>query len=613
MIWLYDIEVYLNYFAVIFKNPKSQELKEFIIFEDRNDLDKLKEFISDKHKWFVGYNSFYFDNQLLNYIYIKYQELTLLSTKEITSNIYYLAKLIIESDYNTYKYNLPFRSLDLMKIGGIMKSLKLVAVSLKWSLIQDLPLSWDTIITKDHLELMHKYNLNDVLITEQLYYKLKEEIKLRFDISKLYKVDAYSESRSGMANRLLEKFYADATGLSLYDFKKQRTKRPFIKLDWVVFDEIQFNTNTLVNLLEEIKTHVYFANKPFYKRVITYNNVKYKLGFGGIHSQDKPGLFEEDNEYYIIDADVGAQYPSLMINKQLKPAHLDKKFIKDFANIKTKRMIAKKENHEVISKALKIVLVSTVGKTLNENNWLYDPLVNLQVTINCQLYMLMLIEQLTLHDFQVISANTDGIVTKVQKNRAKEYVEICHRWEKLSSFELEFTSYKKYIRRDVNNYLVIKQDGSIKTKGIFSTKTELTKGYDKPIVSIALYEYFINNKPIKQTILEHTDIYDFCIAKKIDDKFTNIYRKILEGVYKEDTLQKSVRYYVSNINGSLFKVNKTTHESSWYEQNRNVTIFNEYIHHDDVKDYNIDYSYYINTTQKIIDKIIDPQLKLKLF
>ena len=177
MIWLYDIEVYLNYFAVIFKNPKSQELKEFIIFEDRNDLDKLKEFISDKHKWFVGYNSFYFDNQLLNYIYVKYQELTLLSTKEITGNIYYLAKLIIESDYNTYKYNLPFRSLDLMKIGGIMKSLKLVAVSLKWSLIQDLPLSWDTIITKDHLELMHKYNLNDVLITEQLYYKLKEEIK----------------------------------------------------------------------------------------------------------------------------------------------------------------------------------------------------------------------------------------------------------------------------------------------------------------------------------------------------------------------------------------------------------------------------------------------------
>ena len=219
----------------------------------------------------------------------------------------------------------------------------------------------------------------------------------------------------------------------------------------------------------------------------------------------------------------------------------------------------------------------------------------------------MLIEALVLHGFKVISANTDGITTIVPKTRKKEYLEVCKNWENKTRFELEYTKYSKYVRRDVNNYLAICDDGYIKTKGVFINKIELNKGYDKPIVSIALYEYFVNNKPIKETILNHRDIHDFCIAKKIDDKFTNEFHYVKNGKAHRDILQKSVRYYVSTDGGTLLKKNENTIIE--YEANKRVTIFNEVIYRP-MNAYNIDYGYYINSTQKIINEIINPQLSL---
>ena len=62
-IYVYDIEVMINYFAVIFKDVNTKELIEFIIYKDRNDVVKLYEFISHRvNDWLVGYNSFYYDD-----------------------------------------------------------------------------------------------------------------------------------------------------------------------------------------------------------------------------------------------------------------------------------------------------------------------------------------------------------------------------------------------------------------------------------------------------------------------------------------------------------------------------------------------------------------------
>lgn len=609
MIWIYDIETYPNFFSVTFKNIQTEETRVYVIHESRNDLDELYKFLDERNgKWLVGYNNFHFDNQILKAIHKHHPKYAFSTAEEVCESLNNLAILIIEQDYSELKYQLPFLWIDLMKLGGFQKSLKLLGVSLKWHKLQDLPLPMNTYISENQIDLILKYNLNDVLITEQLYYHLEDKIKLRFDVSKTYGVNAYSEPDSGVANRLLEKFYEEVTGLEKHHFKKLRTDRKFIRFDWVVFDEISFKTNTLNKLLEDVKNHVYYKDKPFFSKKVKFDNIDYQLGIGGIHSVDSGAQYEETDKVKIIDADITSMYPNLIINHQITPAHLSSKFIIKYKDILDQRVKAKKSGDKATNESFKIVLNSTYGKMKSQHSWLYDPLAALQITINGQLYILMLIEDLVLHDFQVISANTDGVTVIVEREREEEYYEVCRNWETKTRFNLEYTYYTKYARRDVNNYIAIQDNGQVKTKGIFLNYIDFNKGYDKPIVSLALYEYFVNNTPIETTIRQHKDIYDFCIAKKIDDKFTNEYHYIKDGKLQVERLQKSVRYYVSNSGGSLLKVDENGNKTN-YESTKVVTVFNDYVEKD-ISEYNIDYAYYINQTQKVINEIINPQLSL---
>ena len=610
MVWIYDIETFVNYFSVIFKNPKSKEVKEFIIFKERNDFEQIVTFITDRNKWLVGYNSYNFDNQLLSYMYNNQLGMMDLSSDIICNSIYKVAKAIIsEESYSEYKYNLPFQFIDLMKAGNLMmKSLKLVGVSLKWHKLQDLPIDWDKEITKEDVEMMKLYNLNDVEMTEKLYNHLQEALKMRFDISKKYNINAYTESDSGIANKLLEKFYKETTKLDPKAFKQLRTNRPLIRFRDVVFPNIHFKSEILDQLLTDINEFTYYESKPFFNKSIVYGGIKYKLGIGGLHSQDKGGIFEANNKEEIIDADISSYYPNIIINHNIHPKHLSEKFIHKYEEIKELRLKAKKKGDMTTSDTLKITINSVFGKMLFKNHWLYDPLAGLKITINGQLYLLMLIEQLVIAGFNVISANTDGIIAIIPKDKKYLYNKICQDWEKQTNFDLEYTHYSKYIRKDVNNYISITTNGKEKQKGIFFRRIDLKKGFDKPIISLALFNYFIHDISIGKTITNHTDIYDFCVAKKIDNKFKNEFVTLKNGTKKVDELQKSVRFYVSTDGGKLYKRDDENKVID-YCVNKRVTIFNDFTKKK-MSNYNIDYNYYIGEAYKIIHQIKDFQLKL---
>ena len=465
-----------------------------------------------------------------------------------------------------------------------------------------------------------KYNLNDVEITEKLLQLIEPQIRLRFEISDLYNIYVHSESDSGIANKMLEKFYAEGTGLEPKDFRKLRTKRGRISFrDVVYLRNINFKTEPFEKLLESILGHTWYAAHPFFRKSFIANGTKYKLGMGGLHSDDKADKFDADDENEIIDCDITSMYPQLMINNYIYPEHLNPIFLKQYNDVKLDRVKAKKEGNSTIDKALKIVLVSTWGKFGFEHSWLYDPLCALRITINGQLYMLMLIERLIMNGFKVISANTDGVVSIIPKNRKDEYYDICKKWEKDTNFGLEYTFYQRYARRDVNNYIAIQTNGKIKTKGDFidpkATKPEhlledpwvLRRGFDKPVIAKALIEYFKNNVPIEKTIKEHKDIYDFCTSQKTDKKFHNEFHSIVDGEGKIEKIQQSVRYYVSTLGGALLKCDPLNSRQINYCVGRNVTLFNDYF---EAEDYGIDYSYYIHEAQKIVDVIDNPQLKL---
>jgi DNA polymerase len=312
-------------------------------------------------------------------------------------------------------------------------------------------------------------------------------------------------------------------------------------------------------------------------------------------------------------------YANNIINHDLKPAHLTWDFMNIYKDLTKRRIEAKHKGNMSEAYTLKITILSVWGKTLNENHWLYDPLVGLRLTINGQLYLLMLVEKLSLCGFKVISANTDGIVTIVPKDKRSLYDICCKEWEEQTHFNLEFTEYKKYIRRDINNYITLQKDNKTKEKGVFVKISSLQynlldsqnkpKGVDKPIISEALYNYFINNIPIEYTIRSGKSIHEYCVAKRTDDKFINEYHHIVEQNKVIDTLQKTLRFYMSTKGGYLYKKDSKDNKLITYCNDSLVTILNDNIDKP-IEEYNINYTYYIKECNKIINLIETKQLTL---
>jgi hypothetical protein len=144
-----------------------------------------------------------------------------------------------------------------------------------------------------------------------------------------------------------------------------------------------------------------------------------------------------------------------------------------------------------------------------------------------------------LNGIEVISANTDGITVYLKKSQLEKCREIYKKWEQLTKFVLEETTYRKYIRRDVNNYIAVKDNGEVKTKGIFSTDLDFTKGFKFPIISIALVNYYINGISPEETVEKHEDLHDFLYSEKTSNDFEIFLCKVKQIIYsKSETTGK---------------------------------------------------------------------------
>ncbi len=246
----------------------------------------------------------------------------------------------------------------------------------------------------------------------------------------------------------------------------------------------------------------------------------------------------------------------------------------------------------------------------------------------------MLIEDLYLNGITILSANTDGVVTRYDKSKHEIANSVIANWEKVNNCILESTYYKKYIRRDINNYITLKEDGKCKFKGCFEIYKELHKDPSQRIVAIALMEYFINGNSVSDTITNHTNIFDFCcVDKKKGDAKLQSWTYDKSGNKEIQKLGKVVRYYVSNKGSQLMKVlpplaKNTITKTEIHKQkvdkaqinlfdfvedvqvikNREAnlkkgwycTVFNKFVKQDQ---YDINYEYYILEAEKVIKQI----------
>jgi hypothetical protein len=604
--YVYDEETYPDFFCISFYNGKDQI--QFEISKRKNDLNEIVAFI--ENKVLIGFNNSHFDDLILNYIIREKSYLIRFKGEEIAKGLFSIAGEIINHHNENQKSDLVrelrrmdvnYVSIDLMKLLSVQKSLKLIGVSLKWPNIQDLPYVWDQPLeTEEKMQVVIDYNKNDTGMTLALCKKLEKEIELRYNLSKLYNVNVLDESDSGICNVLFEKMYREKAGNK--HFRELRTHRSKIHLKDCVVDGIFFKTQELKNLLNLIQTTTLHKTDKGFKLSlppIKLNNRGYQLGVGGLHSVDEGAIFESSEDLLVMDSDVASYYPTLMINHNIKPAHLENGFIDVLRELRLERLKGKKIGDKVKSEGLKIVINSAFGKLGFEGSFFYDEQAMLSVTLNGQLYLLMLIERLNQIGLDVVSANTDGIVTLVPKDKYDDYIKICSAWEKETYLELEYTKYKKYVRRDVNNYITQTEDGKIKAKGAFLQEIDLKKGYKYPVVSKVLKEYFLDGKSLEDSLRCQTDIYDFCMAQKMGKQFT--------AQYDGNDMQNSVRFYVSNSGNKLLKWKLQEDGSKSFTDlcaGFKVELFNQF---QQKENYDLNYDFYLKEIRKITQEVNQSQ------
>lgn len=288
---------------------------------------------------------------------------------------------------------------------------------------------------------------------------------------------------------------------------------------------------------------------------------EYTLGYGGIHGDcGKADLYSSEDEFILID-DVGSYYPHLMtINGYCSRAMEDPK---RFEHVLETRMVAKANGDKRTANDLKLVVNTTYGATLSMWNDLYDPLKGRSVCISGQLYLLELATNLyNKAHAKIIQLNTDGIVYSVKFKYLMKANAICEEWQERTGFSLERDNISHIVQKDVNNYLAVFTDGTVKKKGGYLVRGISQAGAFKinnnyPIVAKALEEYFVNDIPVDETIYRCEDPLQFQIVAKASHKYSEVYQMVNgHRVYT----QKVNRVYASRdcFNGTLFKVHKTT-------------------------------------------------------
>lgn len=573
-------------------------------------------------------------------------------------------------------YRLPYCTIDLQRVYGLHsasvnidkdtgerikfgKSLKQTSINLKWHELLDFTLPpidaeeadlyWhkqnnyrgmpieqlNLLITNDfdryvlpkYIKPMLYYNKNDVFLCCEIIRQKPDEVKLRYSITAAFGVNVLCSARANIADKLTVKFYSDMSGLRRDQFIKGRTERTKLSFNKIIFPHIKFKTKQLQDFLEDIKlVSIYHTTKAEFEREFTFYGTKYTIATGGIHSQDPPRVCISDDKYIYLHHDYTSYYPSIMISYNIAPKHLNKKaFVNMLTFLKETRVKCKHTKDEdkhiikgvpnkIGAEALKIVINSIYGKLGSELFFLYDRFAQMQVTINGQLMTMTLIEELELNGIHVISANTDGIVIKLPRNKFEVYKDITNRWNETNRMGADYEEYEEIVSRDVNNYFDIQTDGTIEFKGALDPKQyikDLKKGYDMPIVAKAVFEYFRNNIPVMDTLRNHTDILDFCKTQNVGKQFDVVYDIFTDNRWTTIHSQRHVRFYVSTKGVIIQKEHKTTGKRSNLAGGKPVIILNS-LDDKSIEERNINYGYYYEEAYKIIDPIklgISPSMK----
>lgn len=626
-VYIYDIEVFSDDWVVVFRNPDAEN-NHIVI---HNDNFHLRAFLDQPDIVIGGFNNKHYDDWIV---------LTMTqggSNVEVKRHNDFIIGGGNGWEFPFVQYQKkPFQSFDLRDdIADKGISLKAIEGNMYLPIVESsVPFDIDRPLTPDELEEVIRNCKNDVDATVKLYQAREEYITSKKIVGNMYGVP--EAEALGLTNAKLSARVLDAKHVSRDDERDYHLPE-CLDPDLIPAEVLSFFMQ--IRDLSIPATKLFGTGKQGSKGMTLDVWIETGGGrcpvtyaWGGVHGAKPAFTAEATGDLLIVNYDVSSLYPNSMINfgycsRSMADPDAYKKLVQT-------RLAAKKAGDKDKATALKLVVNTVYGAMLNQYNDLADRRAGRSVCITNQLAMTQLIVMLgrRCETIDFININTDGIMFFIDRREEKISSQIVDDWCKITGFEMERDDFSKVYQKDVNNYIGIKTNGKMKTKGGY---VSLYNGGDfktnsLQIVHKAVVEYLVNGKSPEEVINGETDVFKFQNIVKTGGTFEGSYHYIngeLTPIQKVNRL-----YAVSNpIYGQVVKRKWVTEKrkkdkatgkmiAEPVEPHWEYTTISECPDHTFIDNENtltvsdLDRDYYISMAKDRINKYVnlDPKVKRKI-
>lgn len=496
--------------------------------EDREEFRKL---YANPNVTFITFNGLSFDAPLVQ-AFVNGQDGPQLKD---------IADAIIEQNLLQWQTTKQFKIgpiqadfIDIKEVApGVMLSLKNYEGRMHFPHLQDMPIDHRQLtLTERERALVAKYCQNDEMATLALYKTIEQEVTLREQMGETYGIDLRSKSGAQVAKAILCKVCEIPRNDNPPPKSVRYTAPNFIDRSIPLIDA----------LVRQIEAHEFEINPgngspkfpEFLREPIRIGEGVYQMGIGGLHSQhDTKRHLQPTPGRVIQDSDIASMYPSIILRAGIVPRIEGGKgqaFIDTYREIYEQRLEAKRRGDKMEANSKKLVLNSTFGLLGSVYCPFYSPDLMLAVTITGQLFLLQTIIRVQEIDgCQVMSANTDGIVTHRPTGTDVSPA--------FGVFEWEHVEYREIAWRDVNSYVAVTTDNKLKLKGAFAPAGVNENGNPTfQICADAAAQYLLDRTPVEETINACDDIRQFVAIRNVTGGgVQHLYsRKVDDWVLEED-------------------------------------------------------------------------------
>lgn len=365
----FDIECYANYFLAMFLDEEGRVGAVEMYDEHPLNEDKFIRLLTRDGYELQTFNGLNYDMPISR----------LALTGATNADLKAASDHIIEGNLKGWQFErqypqaqLSINHVDLMEVAPGRHGLKMYMARLHAKRMQELPIEPSALITPEQRVILKRYCYNDLVGTRLLSDDLSEQLSLRRAMTQDMRddlarcahghlmdwPDLRSTSDAQIAESVLKQRVFITTGA--IPRKRPTDEKAF---NYVPPEYIRFKEPSLVEALDTIRNatmvikpdtgHVAMP-KEIEKLRITIGSTTYKMGIGGLHSQESCVSHVATDDTLLKDIDVRSYYPNMMLNMKMYPIAIGPTFMQEYRHALNERLSAKDKAAE-ISKKIKVL------------------------------------------------------------------------------------------------------------------------------------------------------------------------------------------------------------------------------------------------------------------